>query len=74
MAYHAFSYRPKKRHKYSALFNNNEDKAKLAYNKDVEFRRFVQTFDPENPELLGWSLVDFHRQYLKNGYQLTLAI
>lgn len=73
MAYHAFSYRHKKRHNYSVLFNNNEDKAKLAYNKDMGFRKFVQTFDTENPELLGWSLADFHRQYLKNGYQLSLT-
>ena len=71
--YHTFPYKRKKQQKYSAIFNNEEDKAKLAYNKDMEFRRFVQVFDTDNPNLFAWTLVDFYREYKKNGYQLSIV-
>jgi hypothetical protein len=71
--YHTFPHHRKPKQRFSALFNNEEDKAKLAYNKDMAFRQFVQTFDIDNPELLGWSMVDFYRKYKSTGYQLTIA-
>lgn len=70
--YHAFP-PTRKRQKYSALFNNDEDKAKLAYNKDMEFRRFVQCYDIDNPTLFGWTLADFFTAYKKSGWQLSLT-
>lgn len=71
--YHTFPNHRKPKQKFSALFNNDEDKAKMAYNSDMAFRRFVDTFDLGNPDLFGWTLVDFHRAYNRGGVQLTLA-
>jgi hypothetical protein len=64
-------YAPKKPN-YSALFNE-EDEAKLAYMRNKQFHHFVETFEIDNPALLGWSLVDFHRCYYSGGvYEPTL--
>ena len=52
---------------------NDEDKAKLAYNKDMEFRRFVQCYDIDNPTLFGWTLADFFKAYKKSGWQMSLT-
>ena len=57
-----WKYLPKKE-KFSVLFNNDDDKAKLLYNSDMVFKDFVLNWDKENPALLGWSLADFYRAY-----------
>lgn len=71
--YHTFPCNRKPKQKFSALFNNDEDKAKMAYNSDMEFRRFVQTFDLGNADLFGWTLADFHKAYKQGGWQLSIA-
>ena len=48
---------------YSKLFSNKEDEARMAYNRDMEFRDFVLNWDKDNPELLAWSLADFYDVY-----------
>lgn len=61
-----------KKPKYAALFNE-EDEAKLAFNRNKAFRKFVETFELDNPALLDWTIVDFHRCYYSGGvYELTL--
>lgn len=66
---------PKKRRGYSNLFNNEEDKARLAYNKDMAFRKFVNEWNTDIPELLSWSLVDFYRAYNDGkSYQPALFV
>lgn len=45
----------------------------MAYNRNKQFRHFVETFEVDNPALLGWTLVDFHRCYYSGGvYEPTL--
>ena len=61
-----------KRPKYKHLFTE-ADKAKMAYNNDMSFRRFVKEWNKNEPELMGWSLADFYKAYLTGGYQLTIA-
>lgn len=63
-------YYPRKKPNYSKLFDNDEDKAKMLYNKDMNFRIFVQEWNGDDAELIGWPLVDFYKAYTKGGYQL----
>jgi len=58
---------------YSPLFTEDE-KAVLRYNKDTAFRRFVKEWQPDAPELMGWTLADFLRAYLSGGVQLVLNL
>ena len=69
---HTFPYQRKCKPDYSKLFNE-EDKAKMEYNRNMDFRSFVLNWNADMPELLGWSLLDFYKAYKNNGYQLTLA-
>lgn len=69
---HTFPTFAKKRN-YAVLFNNAEDKAKMAYNKDMGFRRFVAEWCADSAELLGWTLSDFYSAYQRGGYQLSLT-
>ena len=64
-----WKYLPKKEN-YAKLFDNPADKARMAYNRDMDFRKFVLEWDKDNPELLGWTLVDFHAVYTSK--QLSL--
>jgi hypothetical protein len=52
---------------------NEEDKAKMQYNKDMKFRKFVNEWQADAPELMGWSLLDFYRAYQNNGVQLAFS-
>ena len=69
---HAYPQNRKKKPDYSELFNE-EDKAKMEYNRDMTFRRFVNEWNCDAPELMGWSLLDFYRAYKKNYVQLALS-
>lgn len=55
---------------FAKLFDNPTDKAQMAYNRDMAFRDFVLNWDKDNPEMLGWTLADFHRVYTSK--QLSL--
>ena len=57
-----WKYLPKKEN-FAALFNNDDDKAQMLYNRDMCFRDFVLNWDNGNPNLLGWTLADFYRAY-----------
>lgn len=70
--FHTYPQIRKRKPDYSKLFNE-EDKAKLEFNKNMEFRKFVLTWNSDAAELLGWSLSDFYRAYQKNGVQLVLS-
>lgn len=50
------------RQNFSALFSE-EEKAKMAYNTDMRFRKFVKEWDIDNPETLGYTYGDFYRIY-----------
>jgi hypothetical protein len=71
--YHTFPHQYKRKPDYSKLFNG-EDKAKMEYNRNMDFRSFVQNWNTDMPELLAWSLLDFYKAYKNNGFQLTLAL
>ena len=73
--YHSYPRHYKKRPNYANLFNDNGIKAKMLYNKDMAFRRFVIEWNADEPELMGWTLTDFYMAY-KNGksVQLKLAL
>lgn len=62
----------KKRIDYSVLFTC-EDRAKLEYNKNTAFRKFVKEWNADDEQLLGWSLADFYTAFVRGGHQLTLA-
>ena len=64
---------PAPRRKVSVLFNDT-DNAILAYKRDVAFREFVNEWNKDIPELMGWSLVDFHRAYKKKQDYLQLSL
>lgn len=70
--YHTFPKSYKRKPDYSKLFNES-DKAKLEYSKNMDFRRFVLTWNNDMPELLGWTLLDFYKAYQSGGYQFTFA-
>ncbi len=57
-----WKYLPKKEN-FAALFNNDDDKAQMLYNRDMCFRDFVLNWDKGNANLLGWTLADFYRAY-----------
>ena len=69
--YHTFPHT--KRHDYRKLFTP-ADTAALAYVKDTAFRKFVNEWHTDIPELMGWTLEDFHRQYKKSGNFLQLSL
>jgi hypothetical protein len=46
----------------------------MEYNRNMDFRSFVQNWNADVAELLGWSLLDFYKAYKNNGYQLSLAL
>ena len=48
---------------YSKLINDN-DKAKLLLARDKDFKDFVENWDKDNPNLLGWTLGDFYTAYM----------
>jgi len=54
-----------KREDYSKLIND-DDKGKLLYVRSAEFRNFVDNWDVDNPNLLGWTLGDFYRRFTAN--------
>ena len=56
-----WKYLPKKEN-YSKLFNE-DDRAKLEYHRNSDFRDFVENWDKDNPNLLGWTLTDFYKAY-----------
>jgi hypothetical protein len=64
--------RPRAKQNFAKLISES-DKAKLEFNKNMEFRKFVLTWNSDAVELLGWSLSDFYRAYQKNGVQLVLS-
>lgn len=70
--FHTFPKTYKRKSDYSKLFNE-EDKAKMQYNKDMKFRKFVSEWQADAPELMGWSLLDFYRAYQNNGVQLAFS-
>ena len=70
--YHTFPRTCKRKPKCTKLFNES-DKAKMEYNKDMVFRRFVSEWQADAPELLGWSLLDFYHAYKENGVQLSFS-
>lgn len=51
-----------KREDYSKLIND-DDKGKLLYTRSAEFRNFVDNWDADNPNLLGWTMGDFYRRF-----------
>ena len=59
-----WKYIPKKED-YAKLFNN-EDKGKLLYARDKNFRYFVMEWDKDNPNLLGWTIGQFYSAYVNN--------
>ena len=66
---------PKKPTNHSPLFGFADDFAKMKYNKDMGFRRFVHEWNADIPELMGWSLADFYLAYQTGGVaQLKLGI
>lgn len=67
-------YKYKHRRGYFRLFTETET-AKSAYNTDMAFRKFVNEWNKDAPELLSWTLTDFYHAY-KNGkaYQLSLSL
>lgn len=69
---HTFPRVCKKRQNYSKLLNK-EDKAKMQYNRDMAFRKFVAEWNADVPELMGWSLDDFYKAYQQNGLQLAFS-
>jgi hypothetical protein len=62
----------KKRINYSVLFTF-EDKAKMEYNRNMKFRKFVSEWHADEPELMGWSLLDFYTAFVRGGYQLKIS-
>jgi hypothetical protein len=70
--FHSFPRAYKKRPNYTALFTE-EDKAKMEYNKNMSFRRFVAEWNADAPELLGWSLLDFYKAFKKGGVQIAFS-
>lgn len=71
--YHAYPKKRRPHSNYAKLFND-EDKAKMEYNRNMDFRSFVQNWNADIPELLAWSLLDFYKACKNNGLQLTLAL
>lgn len=61
-----------RKQRYARLFTA-EDKAKITYNKDMRFRRFVNEWHDGEPELMGWTLTDFYTAYVRGGYQMIIA-
>jgi hypothetical protein len=57
-----FKHFPKKED-YSKLFNDN-DKGKLMYKYNPQFRDFVDNWDKGNPNLLGWTFGDFYNAFM----------
>ena len=58
---------------YAPLFNS-EDFARMQYNKNTAFRRFVEEWNADLPELLGWTLTDFYLAFQTGCAQLTLGL
>lgn len=48
---------------YSKLIST-DDKAKLLLARDKDFKDFVENWDKDNPNLLGWTLGDFYTAYM----------
>ena len=71
--YHAYLQKRRPRPNHAKLFNE-EDKARMEYNRNMDFRSFVLNWNTDVPELMAWSLLDFHKAYKNNGLQLTLAL
>lgn len=65
--YHAYPPVRKVRRNYSALFNES-DKAKMEYNTNMSFRKFVN----DRPEM-NLSLLDYYHAYKNGGLQLKLS-
>jgi len=57
-----FRHLPKKEN-YSKLFND-DDKGKLMYSYNPQFRDFVDNWDKDNPNLLGWTFGDFYNAFM----------
>ena len=72
--YHAYPMkrRPRPKQRIANLFNET-DTAKLEYNKNMDFRKFVLTWNEDVPELLNWTILDFYKAYQSGGYQFTFA-
>lgn len=62
-----------KRHQYSKLFNT-EDKAIMEYKRNMAFRNFVNNWNTDVSEMMGWSITQFYNAYQKGNVQLTLAL
>ena len=60
--YRSYPVNAPKKQNYHKLFTL-EDEAKLAYNRDMAFRYFVNEWHAEIPELMGWELTDFYCHY-----------
>ena len=69
---HSWTSANKHRRGYFKLFNE-EDNARLAYNKDMAFRTFVNEWNADMPELMSWSLKDFYRAYQSRCVQLRFS-
>lgn len=67
--YHTFPAYTKKRQNYSILFNE-EDKARLAYNRDLRFQSYANRLHSEMPEL---SLKALYNAY-KSGTPIQLSL
>lgn len=57
-----WKYLPKKEN-YAKLFND-DDKGKLLFARDGKFRDFVNNWDKDNPNLLGWTIGDFYNAFM----------
>ena len=69
---HTFPMVPRKRHQYTKLFNR-EDKAIMEYKRNMAFRSFVNDWNNNVPEMMGWSITQFYDAYQKGNVQLTLS-
>lgn len=63
-----WKYLPKKEN-YAKLFND-DDKGKLLFARDGKFRDFVNNWDKDNPNLLGWTIGQFYSAYMCNEPKL----
>ena len=72
MARYQHTFPAKRKQRYERLFNF-EDKARLTYNKDMRFRQFVNEWNADEPDLMGWTLLDFYTAYVRGGRQLQFS-
>ena len=50
------------------------DKARLLYNRDADFRLFVNEWNADVPQLLAWTLTDFYHAWQMGEKNLQLCL